>query len=110
MKDTSSQSRIVTPAQRALIIQRVIVDSWSTEAAATAFGLPERLVELWVTDFRRHGMASLRHDPRKIVRLAVPPLLRAVFRRVASSLRRVSAVDPLPQPSPLRRLPKDGRR
>jgi transposase-like protein len=108
MKNTSPRSAVVTPAQRALIIQRVIVDNWTTKAAAKAFGVPEHLVELWVADFRRHGMASLRRDPGKIVRLSVPPRLRAVFRRMASSLRRVFAIDPLPQRSPLRRLSKDG--
>jgi hypothetical protein len=107
MKDTTPQSRVVTPAQRALVIQRVIVDNWTTETAAATFGLSEHLVAVWVADFRRNGMASLRHDPRKIVRLAVPAPLRAVFRRIASSLRGVSAVDPLTQPSPLRRLSKD---
>ena len=57
-----SKSCGIAAAQRGQIIQRVLVDGWSTAQAAAAFGLQERRVARWVADYRRHGMASLRED------------------------------------------------
>jgi hypothetical protein len=57
-----SKGRGIAAARRGQIIQRVLVDGWSTAQAAAAFGLQERRVARWVADYRRHGMASLRQD------------------------------------------------
>jgi len=57
-----SKSRGIAAARRGQIIQRVLVDGWSTAQAAAAFGLQERRIARWVADYRRHGMASLRQD------------------------------------------------
>src|SRR5262249_1913247 len=89
-------------------IQRVIVDGWTSAAAGAAFGVPERLVEVWVADYRRHGMASLRHERGRtiaveIIQLTVARPLRMAFRRISLGLHRVFAADPLVQPVPLRR-------
>ena len=52
----------IAAAQRGQIIQRVLVDGWSTAQAAAVFGFHERRIARWVADYRRHGMASLRED------------------------------------------------
>jgi hypothetical protein len=52
----------IAAAQRGQIVQRVLVDGWSTAQAAAVFGLQERRIARWVADYRRHGMASLRED------------------------------------------------
>jgi len=57
-----SKSCGIAAAQRGQIIQRVLVDGWSTAQAAAVFGLQERRIARWVADYRRHGMASLRED------------------------------------------------
>ena len=71
MKRPISDSRqTVTIAQKAQIIQRILVDGWTTSKAAATLDLPERLVDHWVADYRRHGMASLGFQPdRKSTRL-----------------------------------------
>ena len=115
MKYFSSERCSIGPAQRGQIIQRIIVDGWSVAAAASALHVPERLVEAWLVDYRRHGMQSLRHTPRKsvtaeMVRLKLgEPLLTALH--LARSLlhpshRRASRVEPLPP----RRLRDERRR
>jgi hypothetical protein len=57
-----SKSCGIAAAQRGQIIQRVLVDGWSTAQAAAVFGLQERRIARWVADYRQHGMASLRED------------------------------------------------
>ncbi len=52
----------ITPAERGLIVQRVLVEGWSIGEAAAAFGHPEARVERWVVAYRRRGMAALRGD------------------------------------------------
>jgi transposase-like protein len=54
--------RRISPAQRGIIVQRVLVDGWSLAEAAAAFGIAERRIAGWVAAYRRHGMASLRED------------------------------------------------
>ncbi len=61
MKSLSSPPLTLSPAQRGQIVQRILVDGWTVADAAAAAGVPERLVAAWVSDYRRHGMASLRH-------------------------------------------------
>jgi transposase-like protein len=111
MKNTESRRRIISVAQRGQIVQRVIVDGWTSTEAAAAFGVPRRIVEVWVTDFRRHGMASLRQDPGRtlaaeMIRSTVWHPVRAMWRKVLGSL----APEPLVQPLPLRHSNKDGPR
>ena len=62
MDSNSAMSRSIGVTQRAQIIQRVLVDGWSPAEAAKASGVEERRIARWVTDYRRHGMASLRAD------------------------------------------------
>jgi len=64
MKNPDFRRRTISVAQRGQIVQRVIVDHWTSDEAA-AFGVRRRLVDVWVADFRRHGMASLREDARR---------------------------------------------
>jgi transposase-like protein len=113
MKNPSSGRRAITIAQRGQIIQRVLVDGWTSAAAAQSFGVPERLVDLWVADYRRDGMASLRHKPGKtiaaeIVLVTFSRPLRAVLRRISIALRRCFTIEPHVQPLPLHRSTKDG--
>jgi transposase-like protein len=62
MNNESAIRRTLTVAQRAQIIQRVLVDDWSPAQAAKSSGVEERQVARWVADYRRRGMASLRAD------------------------------------------------
>ena len=50
----------ITVPRRALIIQRVLVDGWTSAEVAATFDVSERQVDAWVADYRRLGMASLR--------------------------------------------------
>src|SRR5271168_4036185 len=107
MKKRSTEPVALTPAQRGQIVQRVIVDGWTSAEAAAAVGVPERLVDAWVADYRRHGMASLCHVPRKtvaaeILRLWLGRPVRAVSRAISNGLRRLFVHEPPPSPSPLR--------
>ena len=67
MEHASSEARSITVARRALIVQRVLVDGWTSARAAAAFDVSERLVDAWVADYRRRGMTSLRRVPGKTV-------------------------------------------
>ena len=112
MKNRSLPREIITPARRGQIIQRIIVDGWSSEQAACSFGVSKRLVETWVADFHRNGMASLRHDPGLtyaggMVQLAFSRPLRAMFRKIAIGLRRWILLEPVVEPLPLRRSNED---
>ena len=67
--------RTISVAQRGQIVQRVIVDGWTSIEVAAAFGVPRRTwSSVWVTDFRRHGMASLRQDPGRTIAVGDHPL------------------------------------
>jgi hypothetical protein len=93
----------MTVARRALIVQRVLVDGWSSAKTAATFGVSEHLVDIWVADYRRYGMAGLRRTPGKIVALEIIHLtierpLRGAARRITNSLRRLFARGRLPQP------------
>jgi hypothetical protein len=105
MNNTYFPHRTITVARRALIIQRVLVDGWTSAEAAIAFGVSRRQVDVWVADFRRSGMTSLRRVPGKtfavdILRLAIERPLR----RITHSLRRLFVHERLAQPLPLQRL------
>jgi len=114
MKKRSTQPVTLTPAQRGQIVQRIIVDGWTSAEAAAAAGVPERLVDAWVADYRRHGMASLRHIPRKtvaaeILRLWLGRPVRAGSRTISNGLRRLFARERPTSPSSLDRLSDDRR-
>jgi hypothetical protein len=114
MKKRSIEPVALTPAQRGQIVQRVIVDGWTSAEAAAAVGVPERLVDAWVADYRRHGMASLRYVPRKtvaaeILRLWLERPVHAVSRTVSIALRRLFARQQPTSPSSLDRLNDDRR-
>jgi transposase-like protein len=115
MKNTESRRRTISVAQRGQIVQRLIVDGWTSVEAAAAFGVPKRIVEVWVADFRRHGMASLRQDPGRtlateVIRFTVWRPVRAMWRKILIGLRGSLAPEPLVQPLPLRHSNKDGPR
>jgi transposase-like protein len=114
MKNTELGRRTISVAQRGQIVQRVIVDGW-TSVEAAAFGVPRRIVEVWVNDFRRHGMASLRQDPGRtiaaeMIRSTVWRPVRAVWRKLLIGFHGSLAREPLVQPLPLRHSNKDGPR
>jgi hypothetical protein len=113
MKNPPLRRRTITIAQRGQIIQRVIVDGWTSAAVAASFGVPKRLVDVWVADFRLHGMASLRRESgttiaAEMVWLTMSRLMRAFLRKISTGLRRLVAIDPLAQPLSLQRSNKDG--
>jgi hypothetical protein len=115
MKNPEFHRRTISVAQRGQIVQRVIVDHWTSDEAAAAFGVPRRLVELWVADFRRYGMASLRQDYRRtlaagMMQLAIWRPLRAALRRFSGGLRGSFGGAPPVRPLPLRQSNKDGPR
>jgi transposase-like protein len=100
----------ISIAQRGQIVQRVIVDGWTSAAVASSFGVPKRLVDVWVADFRRNGMASLRREPGRTIASTILQLtvVRTVFRKMSIGLRRPLAIEPIVQTLPLRRSNKDG--
>ena len=107
MKIASVQRRTITVARRALIVQRVLVDEWTSAEAAAAFGISERQVDVWVADFRLSGMTSLRRAPGKtlaaqIVSLTISRPVRGIALRIASTFRRLFLRERLPEPLPLR--------
>jgi transposase-like protein len=113
MKNPPPKRPAITIAKRGQIIQRVIVDGWTTAAVASAFGVPKRLVDTWVADFRRYGMASVRHERGQtivatIVRLTISRPTRAILRKI--SIGRPFAPEPIVQPLPPRRSNKDSPR
>jgi transposase-like protein len=115
MKNPDFHRRTISVAQRGQIVQRVIVDHWTSDEAAAAFGVRRRLVDVWVADFRRHGMASLREDSRRtlaaeMMQIAVWRPVRALLRRFFIGLRGSLTGAPLVQPLPLRQSNKDGPR
>ena len=114
MRDRAALRPPLSPAQRGRIVQRVIVDGWTSAEAAAAADVPERLVAAWVAAYRRDGMASLRHAPGKtvaaeIVRLRLGRPVGAVLRSIGQGLRWLLAPRPPTSPSPLRRSQDDRR-
>ena len=109
MKDGSASNDIPGPARRGHVVQRVIVDGWTTADAARAAGVGERDVVRWVADYRRRGMASLREGGRGWnLRQRFVLFLRTVRRTALHWLGAYSAAPP-ESPSALR-LSRDDRR
>ncbi|MBV8738431.1 MAG: helix-turn-helix domain-containing protein [Alphaproteobacteria bacterium] len=114
MKSSAPHPNTLSPAQRGLAVQRVIVDGWTMSAAAAAAGVPERFVAAWVADFREDGMASLRQRPGKTIatdyvhrRLLRPA--RLGLRGIGSVMRWLFALDQPVPPSPIRQSRDDRR-
>jgi transposase-like protein len=115
MKNTQLRRPPISVAQRGQIVQRVIVDGWTSAEAAAAFSVPRRIVEVWVSDFRRHGMASLRQDPGRtiaaeMIRYTVWRPVRVMWRKLSIGFHGSLTPEPLVQPLPLRQSNKDGPR
>jgi len=114
MKNAPAQRRTITVARRALIVQRILVDGWTSAEAAAALGISEREVDLWVADFRRSGMTSLRRAPAKTLASHIVPLMisqpvRGIALRTASTLRRLLLRERRSEPLSLQRLNDDRR-
>jgi transposase-like protein len=82
---STTRRHAITAARRGQIVQRVIVDGWTIARTAAAFDIPPRLVKIWIADYRRHGMASLRRVPRGTV--AAEIVVLRLFRPLAALLR-----------------------
>jgi transposase-like protein len=113
MKNRSGERISLTPAQRGRIVQRILVDGWTSAEAAASFDVPERLVDAWIADYRRCGMASLRHAPCKtvaneVVRIRFLRPLRTLIGGVVGRVRRFYA--PARPASPARLRSNDDRR
>ena len=88
----------IAAARRGQIIQRVLVDGWSPDRAAAAFGVTERQVVGWVAAYRRWGMASLRSATARRPRpWSCPPQLSSMLGRLLNKvLRRIPRGEPAP--------------
>jgi transposase-like protein len=107
MKDGSASNDIPGPARRGHVVQRVIVDGWTTCDAARAAGVDERSVARWVADYRRRGMASLRQNGHRWnLRQRFVIFLRTMRRAVLHWLGAYTAAPP-ERPSALRRRAPD---
>ena len=60
MHHSATKRQVAASSIRVQMIQRVLVDGWSTAQAAQACGATERQVARWLAAYRRRGMASLR--------------------------------------------------
>src|SRR5689334_6760741 len=108
-------SRSITPAQRGQAVQRILVEGWSTAEAALHLGVSEGLVDAWVVDFRRNGMASLRRErggtlAAQIMHLAFSRPVQAMLEKISNRPCPSFPLEPLVQPLPVRRSDKDGTR
>jgi transposase-like protein len=115
MKKLELRHRTISVARRGQIVQRVLVDGWTSAEVAAAFGVPRRLVDAWVADFRRYGMASLRQEAGRtvageMIHLTVGRPVRAMLHRISITLRGSLAAEPLVEPLPLRHSNKDTSR
>ena len=114
MNRASSESRTINVAQRALIVQRVLVDGWTSARTAATFDVSEQLVDAWVADYRQRGMTSLRRVSGKMViaevigRVVVRPIRGAVH-RITTRLYRLPGSARPAAPLPLRRSSDDRR-
>ena len=88
----------IAAVQRGQIIQRVLVDGWSTRQAAAACGIPERRIARWVADYRRDGMASLREDDaaERFLSRWMRRMRGAAGRCLAGSRRAFGLIEPAP--------------
>jgi len=104
--------RTISSVQRGQIVQRIIVDGWTNDEVARAFGVPRRLVEVWVADYRRYGMASLRQDAGRTIAMdllqgAVWRPLRAMLHKTLIGVFGAVESEPPVETLPLRHSNKD---
>jgi hypothetical protein len=114
MRNSPTKARAISVARRALIVQRIIVDGWTSAEAAAAFDVSGRQADIWVAEFRRYGMRSLRRTPRntlraEIIHLTISRPVRGIASRIASGLRWLFVRERLPQPLPLQPFCDDRR-
>src|SRR5215470_7197362 len=112
MSNASIGHHAITVARRALIIQRVLVEEWTSAKAAATFGVSERQVEKWVADYRWRGMASLRHAgggriTGKLAQVKVLQPVREIGISMAGALRRIFEPQPCVRPASLRHSKHD---
>ena len=81
MDSNPAMNRPITAAQRAQLIQRVLVDGWSAAQVAKSCGFEERQIARWVADYRRRGMASLRSEiaSERLYRRAIARMRTTLF-------------------------------
>ena len=112
MSNSPAGPRTISVARRALIVQRVLVDGWTSGEVGATFGVSERQVDVWVADYRRYGMSSLRHTPERsvgaqIVRLTIVVPIRTAARGIENALHRLLVRD-LSRPVPLHHSNDEG--
>ena len=107
MSEVLFRSPAITVPRRALIIQRVLVDGWTSAKVAATFDVSERQVDAWVADYRRDGMTSLRRGAGGPLTAKISRPVREASFKIANGLRRLLADNPPPQPLLLRRSKDD---
>ena len=112
MKTASARPRTISQTRRALIVQRILVDKWTSAEAAAAFDVSERQVDIWVAEFQRYGMRSLRRTASirfsvKNAHFMISRPVREIASRIESGLRRLFLRKPVPQPLSLQRFNDD---
>ena len=112
MRNAPPGSHTITVPRRALIVQRVLVDGWTSAKVAANFGVLERQVDAWVADYRRYGMTSLRRAASEtllanILRFFISRPVRKIAFRMARGFRRLFVAEPLSRPLPLSRSKDD---
>src|SRR5215210_8646526 len=72
-----------TPKARALLVQRVLTEAWTYQAAAAAAGVSVRTVAKWVQRCRAEGVAGLRDRravPHRSPSATAPRTISAIIR------------------------------
>lgn len=85
-KHASRRVDALGAAERGRIVQSILVEGWTAAEVAAHFHIDERAVALWVEEFRRRGMASLRESDAK--RFPLFCRLADAGRKAFASLRR----------------------
>lgn len=93
-KNGSARACPLGPAERGRIVQKIMVEGWTAAEAAAGLEVDERVVQRWVEDYRRRGMASLRESRAPGFSLLF--LFARLRERVFASLRREPRKPPPP--------------
>ena len=100
MSNSPAGPRTICVARRALIVQRVLVDGWTSGEVGATFGVSERQVDVWVAD-----ATPMRPGP--LTRLAIVVPIRTAARGIENALHRRLVRD-LPRPVPLHHSNDEG--